>query len=44
LSLIKKYLTFVGDIDYTAKVDTSNGISVMYGESNFQINVTDLMA
>ena len=44
LSLIKKYLTFVGDIDYTAKVDTSNGISVMYGESNFQIIVTDLMA
>ena len=44
LSLIKKYLTFVGDMDYTAKVDTSNGISVTYKESNFQINVTDLMA
>lgn len=43
LSLINKYFKFVGDLDYNAKVSTSNGIQVEYDGKSFDISVQDLM-
>lgn len=43
LSLINKYFKFVGDLDYNAKVSTSNGIQVEYDGKSFGISVQDLM-
>lgn len=43
LSLIRKYLKFIGDMDYEAKLDISDIIQVKYNNRTYTVSVPDLM-